>query len=75
MSGDIDMDGNKIMNLADPVNSSDAVNKRLVDKKVCKTGDEMSGNLILKLLGKNSLSLGCNDLRAGKRFNLLLGNT
>jgi hypothetical protein len=26
-------------------------------------------------LGKNSISFGCNDLRVGKRFNLLLGNT
>jgi hypothetical protein len=69
------MGGNKLFNIADPVNSSDAVNKKHLNTKVNKTGDEMSGNLILKLLGKNFLSLGCNDLRAGKRFSLLLRNT
>jgi hypothetical protein len=30
---------------------------------------------MLKLLNQGSISLGCNDLRAGKRFNQLLGNT
>jgi hypothetical protein len=74
VSGDVDMSGNKLLNVANPVGAGDAVNKKYADLKV-KAGDEVTGNLIMKLMGKNSISLGCNDLRAGKRFNLLLGNT
>jgi hypothetical protein len=75
VSGDIDMSGNKLLNVADPVGAGDAANMQYADLKITKTGDEMTGNLMLKLLRKNSISLGCSDLRDGKRFNILLGNT
>ena len=40
----------------------------------------MTGNLLMQVGDKPSISLGCNDLRGGpgrvpKRFNLLLGST
>jgi hypothetical protein len=74
MAGDLDTSGNKLVSVADPVEVGDAVNKKRVNLKVDKAGDELTGNLIMRLFGNNSISLGCNDLRAGKRLNLLLDN-
>jgi hypothetical protein len=38
MSGDIDMGGNKLLNVADPVGVGDAANKKYADLKVNKAG-------------------------------------
>ena len=49
MSGKIDRNSNKIINLLDPVNLQDASSKNYVDNqnslKVAKNGDSMSDNL------------------------------
>ena len=80
-TGELNMSGHKVINLASPNASGDATSKSYVDSTtVSKTGDVMTGNLILQLGNNPSISLGCNDLRGGagrvpKRFNLLLGST
>jgi hypothetical protein len=75
VSGDVDTSGGKLLNVADPVGAGDAATKRYADSKVNKAGDEVTANLIMKLLGILLISSACNDLWVGKRFNLLLGNT
>jgi hypothetical protein len=47
-NGDIDMSGNKLLNVADPVEASNAANKNYADLKVNTAGDEVIGNLITK---------------------------
>lgn len=68
MASDIDMSGSKLIIVADPVGIGDTVNKKYADLKVNKAADEMISNLIIRLLGKNSISFECNDSRASKRF-------
>ena len=80
-TGELNMSGHKVINIAAPNASGDATSKSYVDSTtVSKTGDVMPGNLILQVGNNPSISLGCNDLRGGagrvpKRFNLLLGST
>ena len=80
-TGDLNMSGNKVVSLGIPTVEGDAASKGYVDSStVSKTGDVMTGNLIMQLGNNPSISLGCNDLRGGpgrvpKRFNLLLGST
>ena len=80
-TGDLNMSGNKVTNIGTPSAPGDTASKGYVDSStVSKTGDTMTGNLIMQLGDKPSITLGCNDLRGGpgkvpKRFNLLLGNT
>ena len=74
--GVLDMNNHKIVGIADPAGPSDAVNKKYVDQNtVNSSGDLMTGNLIFKTGNNPSLTLGCNDLRGNKRFNLILGST
>lgn len=43
--------------------------------KVSKSGDTMTGNLLLSSIGADSVrQLGCTDLTPGKGFSLALGN-
>jgi len=49
--------------------------KRLCDSKVSKTGDLMTGNLILSADGGNDRLFGCTDLPHGKTFTLVFGDT
>ena len=75
-TGDINMSGHKVTNISTPTEGQDAANKTYVDQTtVSKTGDVMTGNLIMRVGNSAGLSLGCNDLRGDKRFNLLLGST
>ena len=82
-TGDLNMSGHKVINIASPSAAGDAASKSYVDSTtVSKTGDVMSGNLIMQVGNNPSISLGCNDLRGTsgsgripKRFNLLLGST
>ena len=72
-----------MVNIAAPSAAGDATSKSYLDSTtVSKTGDVISGNLIMQVGNNSSLSLGCNDLRGSsgsgripKRFNLLLGST
>jgi len=49
--------------------------KRLCDLKVSKTGDLMTGNLLLSADGGNDRLFGCTDLIHGKTFTLVFGDT
>ena len=49
--------------------------KRLCDLKVTKTGDLMTGNLLLSVDGKNNRLFGCTDLQYGNTFTLVFGDT
>ena len=59
MTGNLDMGGNSVLNIAPPGSSGDAVNKAYVDNTfVDVTGDTMTGNLTMN--GGN-LVMGVND--------------
>jgi hypothetical protein len=75
-TGELNMSGHKVVNIATPNTPGDVASKGYVDSStVSKTGDTMTGNLLLQVSNKPSISLGCNDLRDSKRFHLLLGTT
>ena len=46
--------------------------KRLCDLKVSKTGDLMTGNLLLSVNGGNDRLFGCTDLPQGNTFTCVL---
>ena len=74
-TGELDMNNHRISNLADPTEPLDSVNKRFLDNTtVSRNGDTMSGNLIFKVGNKPAITIGCNDLKDNKRFNVLLGS-
>ena len=65
-----------MINIPTPSTAADATNKNYVDQTtVSKTGDVMSGNLIMHVGNNPCISVGCNDLQDNKRFNSLLGST
>jgi hypothetical protein len=76
-SATINLNSNKITNLANPTNNTDAVNKEYVDEnKVAKSGDIMTGDLIIKTGTDSFKTLGCDDLFSNANtFNLLMGNS
>ena len=47
--------------------------KRLCDLKVSKTGDLMTGNIILSADGGNDRLFGCTDLEHGNTFTCVFG--
>jgi len=49
--------------------------KRLCNLKVSKTGDLMTGNLILSADGGNDRLFGCTDLPHGNTFTCVFGDT
>jgi hypothetical protein len=64
-SANINLNSNKITNLADPTNN-----------KVAKSGDIMTGDLIIKTGTDSFKTLGCDDLFSNANtFNLLMGNS
>ena len=73
--GEIDMTGNKITNVADPVTIQDAAMKNYVDSfSVRKSGDILTGDLLFSTGADEQRIVGCTDLEPGKRFSVLLGN-
>jgi hypothetical protein len=75
-TGDLNMSGRRVINIPIPTEGQDATNKIYVNHTtVSKTGDVMNSNLTMRVGNNPSLSLGCNDLRGNKQFNLLLGST
>ena len=53
-TGELNMNGHKVANIATPSSSGDATSKSYVDSTtVSKTGDVMTGNLILQLGNKS----------------------
>ena len=49
--------------------------KRLCDSKVSKTGDLMTGNLLLSADGWNDRLFCCTDLPHGNSFTCVFGDT
>jgi len=86
MSGDLNMAGNRIigLNLNLPPSENDAVSwlrvvqlvrdsERETETKVSKSGDVMSGDLLISAVGDENRTVGCSDLNANKTFSVLLG--
>ena len=81
-TGNLNMGGNSIEGLSTtytPSEDNHITNKKYVDEqdatKVSKTGDIMTGNLLLSVGGDRFRTMGCKDLRGNKQFQLLLGST
>ena len=82
LTGNLNMGGNSIEGLPAtyvPSEDNHITTKKYVDDqeatKVSKTGDTMTGNLLLSSSADRSRTMGCRDLRANKQFVLLLGST
>ena len=77
-TGDINLDSHKLINVGEPINDHDAANKNYVDDvgshKVSKTGDTMTGDLLLSVGSDHLRALGCHDLSDNAGFSLYLGN-
>jgi len=75
--GTINMTGNNLTNLSNPENDHDAANKVYVDENlgISKTGDVMTGNLILSADGDNDRVLGCTNLNLERSFSIPLGTS
>ena len=74
----MDLNNNTIKNVKYPPNDTDVVTTQYADNadnlRILKSGDTMTGDLVLNIGESNVRQLGCNDLTAGKSFNLLLGS-
>src|SRR5678816_1405011 len=68
----------KITNSAVPTADNHLANKKYVDErdatKVSKTGDIVTGNLLLNFGGDRTRTMGCKDVGGRKQFVLLLGS-
>lgn len=75
---DLDLNNNTIKNVKYPSDDTDVVTKQYADNadnlRILKSGDTMTGDLVLNIGESTVRQLGCNDLTAGKSFNLLLGS-
>ena len=81
-TGNLNIGGNSIEGLSatyTPSEDNHLTNKKYVDEqdatKVSKTGDTMTGNLLLNVGADRLRTMGCKDLRGNKQFQLLLGST
>ena len=70
----IDMHNHIIKKVADPLSNHDVATMNYVDTNAFTTaGGVVSGDIKLSVDSHLVRSLGCNDLRAGKKFSLRLG--
>ena len=71
----IHMGSNKIVSMADPTSAQDAATKNYVDaSKVSRTGDTMTGDLVLNVGADAARSIGCTDLSGTKTFSVNMGS-
>jgi hypothetical protein len=67
-----------LVNVRNPADDQDAATKKYVDdaknSKVTRSGDTMSGNLMLSIGSDHLRELGCTDLNANSGFSLVLGS-
>ena len=88
MSGDLDMAGNRVrgLNTSLPLASNDAVSwsrvvqlvrdsERETETKVSKSGDVISGDLLISSLGNENRIIGCDDLNPNRSFSVFLGTS
>jgi len=73
-SKDIIMNDNSITGLHNPIDEKDAATKQYVDTRVAKSGDTMTGNLLLSVGYDLLRTIGCSDLSDSKKFAILLGS-
>jgi len=77
-TGDINLDSYKLINVGEPINDNDAATKNYVNdvgaRKVSKTGDTITGNLLLSMGSDHLRMLGYHDLGDNGGFSLYLGN-
>jgi len=73
--GDLNVTGNKITNVGDPASNQDVATKGYVHStSVSKSGDTMTGDLLLTTGLDETRLLGCTDLDTGKAFSIALGS-
>ena len=78
MGGQIDMNGNNIINLGEPVNGQDVASKSYIDTALggylSKFGTTSQGDILLSIAADTVRRLGCANINTGKRFILFLGD-
>ena len=84
----MNMGGNRITGLSTnlPLKSTDAVSwlrvvqlvrdsERETETKVSKSGDVMTGDLLISAIGDDNRNVGCSDLNTNRYFSVLLGTS
>jgi len=73
--GDVNLEFHKLINVKDPTNAQEAATKNYVDtEKVSKSGENISGDIIMLLHDDPVRTFGVSDINTGQSVSLLLGN-